>query len=607
MSTARRQFIGAAALLDSAAPLAGRAAQRTKSANDRIQLGVIGLGGRGTADVHVALDDVGGAALVAVSDLYVGRRTRAREVFGKDLFVTSDYRELLARADIDAVIVATPDHWHAQASIDALNAGKDVYCEKPMVHSIEEGHAVIAAQRTSGRIIQVGSQRVSSIIYQKARELVRDGAIGKLNLVEAWWERPVDTDELVFRNSIPPDASPSTIDWDRFVANTTRRPFNAQQFFRWHNYRDYGTGIPGDLFVHLFAGVHFVLDSEGPERMMATGGTRYWNDGREIPDLMLGLADYAEGARHPAFNMSLRVNFEQGSDETSGFRFVGEKGILHIQDDGVRLARHNRPPEPGYHIETFAAAAQREFLQGYRQKYPVLPATPESMRLTPVEDFWRLKTIAITPRTWPSFLAAVRSRKPVVEDAVFGLRAAGPALLANACHYERKSVVGIHERWSAYETGTDDAARAADGGRRGASRAGERGVRPSHAWERGREQAARSALRCAHSAAQGEPAREGHAGAPPGLRRHRTGSGVAGPACGGDSGAACRHRRRGQRHCGIDSAFGYGSTEARRRCGVGPAPVADGQRAWRRLCDRGSGLRGQQVSGYFASDECAGD
>jgi predicted dehydrogenase len=434
MSISRRHFLSATA----AAPLAGAAAQRTVAANDRIQLGAIGLGGRGTADVHVALDEVGGAALVAVADLYGGRRTRAREVFGKDLFVTPDYRELLARKDIDAVIVATPDHWHAQASIDAMNAGKDVYCEKPMVHSIEEGHAVIAAQRNTGRIIQVGSQRVSSIIYQKARELVRDGAIGKLNLIEAWWERPVDSDELVFRNSIPPDASSSTIDWERFVANTTRRPFDAQRFFWWHNYRDYGTGIPGDLFVHLFSGVHFVLDSDGPSRIMASGGTRYWNDGREIPDLMLGMADYAEGAHHPAFNLGLRVNFEQGSGETSGFRFVGEKGILHIHGEGVRLERHNRPPEPGYNIETFAEATQREFLGEYRKKYPVRPETPENMRLTPEEEFLAPEDYSDHAAHMANFLAAVRSRKPVVEDAVFGLRAAGPALLVNAGYYERK-------------------------------------------------------------------------------------------------------------------------------------------------------------------------
>jgi len=434
MATTRRQFLSAAGV----APLAGAAAQRSVSANDRVQLGAIGLGGRGTSDVHVALDEVGGAQLIAVSDLYAGRRARAREVFGKDLFVTPDYHELLARKDVDAVIVATPDHWHAQASIDAMEAGKDVYCEKPMVHAIAEGHAVVAAQRKTGRIIQIGSQRVSSIIYQKAKNLIQDGAIGKLNLIEAWWERPIDSEELVFRNSIPLDASPATIDWDRFVANTTRRPFDAKRFFWWHNYRDYGTGIPGDLFVHLFSGVHFVLDSAGPARMMSTGGTRYWDDGREIPDLMMGLADYAEGAHHPAFNMVLRVNFEQGSAETSGFRFVGEKGILHIQDGGVRLARHTPPSEPGYNIETFADAMQQQFLREYRKKYPVRPATLGSMRSTPAEEFLAPEGYSDHAAHMANFLAAVRSRKPVVEDAVFGLRAAGPALLANASFYEQK-------------------------------------------------------------------------------------------------------------------------------------------------------------------------
>jgi predicted dehydrogenase len=433
MSTTRRQFLGAAV----AAPLARAANQSSRSANDRIQLGVIGLGGRGTTDTHMAIG-VPGVALVAVADLYSGRRIRAREVFGSDVFVTPDYHELLARKDIDAVIVATPDHWHAQASIDAMNAGKDVYCEKPMVHSIEEGHAVVAAERHTGRILQVGSQRVSSIVYQKAKELIREGAIGKLNLIEAWWERPVDSDELVFRSSIPPDASPATIDWDRFVANTTRRPFDAQRFFWWHNYREYGTGIPGDLFVHLFSGVHFVLDSEGPVRVLATGGTRYWNDGREIPDIMLALADYGEGARHPAFNLSLRVNFEQGAEETSGFRFVGEKGILHISDHAVRLARHNRRPEPGYNIGTFPEKIQEQYLREYRRKYPLVAPSVDTMLATPVEEYLAPDDYSDHADHVSNFFASVRSRKPVVEDAVFGLRAAGPALLANQSNYQRE-------------------------------------------------------------------------------------------------------------------------------------------------------------------------
>jgi predicted dehydrogenase len=235
--------------------------------------------------------------------------------------------------------------------------------------------------------MQVGSQRVSSIVYQKAKELIREGAVRKLNLIEAWWDRPVDNDELVFRSSIPPDASPSTIDWERFIANTTKRQFDEKRFFWWHNYRDYGTGIPGDLFVHLFSGVHFVLASEGPVRLVSTGGTRFWNDGREIPDLMLALVDYAETAHHPAFNLSLRVNFEQGAEETSGFHFVGEKGVLHIDDDGVRLSHHRRRPEPGYAIETFPAKMQEEYLREYRKKFGQPDPAPDNMRVIPTEEY----------------------------------------------------------------------------------------------------------------------------------------------------------------------------------------------------------------------------
>ena len=259
-----------------------------------------------------------------------------------------------------------------------------------------------------------------------------------MNLIEAWWERPVDSDELVFRNSIPPDASASTIDWVRFVANTTHRPFDAQRFFWWHNYREYGTGIPGDLFVHLFSGVHFVLGAAGPERIMATGGTRYWNDGREIPDLMLGLADYPQTAHHPAFNLLLRVNFEQGSEETSGFRFVGEKGILHIHGDGVRLARHNRPPSPATTSRLSPRPRSANTCANTARNIPCRRPRPRTCGVTPVEEFLAPDDYSDHAAHMANFFASVRSRKPVVEDAVFGLRAAGPALFANASHFERK-------------------------------------------------------------------------------------------------------------------------------------------------------------------------
>jgi predicted dehydrogenase len=426
----RRQF-----LLGSAAAALAAPPPQSTSPNDRIQIATIGLGNRGAYDTRQALK-IPGVQLVAGSDLYSGRRERAWELYGKDLFVSADYHEVLARKDVDAVIVTTPDHWHAQASIDSMLAGKDVYCEKPMVHSIAEGHEVIATHRKSQRIMEVGRQRVSSVMYRKAQQLIQDGAIGHLNLIEAWWDRPGDNDEAAFRPSIAPDASTSTIDWDRFVSNTHKRSFDPKRFFWWHNYRDYGTGIPGDLFVHLFSGVNFVLQSNGPERVVSTGGTRFWKDGREIPDIMLALCDYPAAEHHPAFSLSLRVNFERGAEENSGFHFVGEEGVLSIEDDLVRLTRYRRRTEPGYAIDTFPAKVQTEFLSEYRKKYPPRGSAPVEIGGT--EEFAAPPGYSDHLDHLQNFFNSVRSRHPVVEDPLFGLRAAGPALLANESLYEQK-------------------------------------------------------------------------------------------------------------------------------------------------------------------------
>ncbi|HVF81500.1 MAG TPA: Gfo/Idh/MocA family oxidoreductase, partial [Flavisolibacter sp.] len=158
------------------------------SANDNINIALIGAGGMGTQDTLTALQ-VPGIKLVAVCDLYDGRLRDAKKRWGADLFTTRSYKEVLNRKDVDAVIVATPDHWHQQISIDAMKAGKHVYCEKPMVHSIDEGPAVIKTQRETGKIFQVGSQGVSSLGNEKAKQLLKDGAIGELNYAEGFWAR----------------------------------------------------------------------------------------------------------------------------------------------------------------------------------------------------------------------------------------------------------------------------------------------------------------------------------------------------------------------------------------------------------------------------------
>jgi len=212
MKTTRRHFLQASALTGVVAgisyPQAAGAAQAT-SPSDKIRIATIGFGGMGSGDTRYALN-VPGVELVAVCDVYDGRLARARELHGNGISITRDYREILARKDIDAVIVATPDHWHSRICIDALAAGKHVYCEKPMVKSVGEGKAVIEAQQRSGKVFQVGSQYVSSLVYQKARDLIKAGALGEINMVEAWLDR--NTAINAWQYSIPPDASPDNID-----------------------------------------------------------------------------------------------------------------------------------------------------------------------------------------------------------------------------------------------------------------------------------------------------------------------------------------------------------------------------------------------------------
>ncbi len=332
MRRTRREFLQVAAAGSAAASVttvlrAQTPSSRTVAPGDRLQIALIGAGGQGMGDTRVALR-VPGVELVAVADIYDGRLARSKELWGQKVFTSRDHREVLARSDVDAVIIATPDHWHARIATDAMKAGKDVYVEKPMVQHVEEGVGLVSTERETKRIVQVGSQRVSSIIYAKARELYRSGVIGQLNLVEAWINR--NSALGAWRSSIPPDASPQTIDWERFIGHAPKRAFEPIRLFRWRNYRDYGTGIPGDLFVHLFSGIHCVLSSNGPTRVFSTGGLRFWDDGRDVPDVMLGLYDYPKTDAHPAFTLALRVNFAEGAGESQAFRFVGPAGVITI-------------------------------------------------------------------------------------------------------------------------------------------------------------------------------------------------------------------------------------------------------------------------------------
>ncbi len=397
--------------------------------NDQVQVALIGAGGMGTADTNTCRT-VPGVKLVAVCDLYDGRLEEAKKKWGSDIYTTRDYKEILDRKDIDAVIIATPDFWHKDISVAAMNKGKHVYCEKPMVHDISEAPAVIEAQNKNKVVFQVGSQGMSSLGNEKAKQLLKEGAIGKLNYAEAFYARM--SPEGAWQYHIPDDASTATVDWDKYLSITTKRPFDALRFFRWRNYRDYGTGVSGDLFVHVFSSLHFITNSLGPNKIMATGGLRYWKDGREVPDIMLGTFDYPETDVHPAFNLSLRVNFVDGTGGTNYLRMVGSEGSMTVEWDKVTLYRNRNivdATDPLLQTKN-NSAAQKEYVYNRKTMVP-----PDTMIYTAEEGY---KGAHFDHHY--NWINAIRTKGKVVEDALFGYRAAAPALLCNESYFRNKII-----------------------------------------------------------------------------------------------------------------------------------------------------------------------
>ncbi len=376
--TSRRKFlqqIGSAGLLAAASPLAGFAAAEqaeermiryTKkiSANDKVSLAVIGFGIQGHGDLSTALK-VPGVELAAVCDLYTGRLENAKELYGQNIFTTKNYHEILDRKDVDAIIIATSDHWHARITKEALKKGKALYCEKPMVHKISEGMGVIEAQRATNKIMQVGSQRVSSIIYAKAKELYKAGEIGKLNMVNAVYDRQSAIGAWEY--TMPTDASPGTVDWERYIEGMNKIPFDPKKFFWWRNYRNFGTGVAGKL--------------------------------------------------------------------------TGEEGTIEIKGNGLTVHHSIMPKAPGFGgydaVFTYPKSMQDILTQQYNQKY----SEEDKKRPTkPDIDFKAPQGYSDHLDHFTNFFDSVRSGKPVVEDAVFGFRAAAPCLACNDSYFEKKII-----------------------------------------------------------------------------------------------------------------------------------------------------------------------
>jgi predicted dehydrogenase len=306
---------------------------RVIGANDRINIGLIGCGGRGSSDARTftkfAETNNNACQIVAVCDPYEKRKRTQAELYKAKGF--TDYREVLAMPDVDAVIVATPDHWHAKVALDAMGQGKDVYMEKPMCHTLKEVQDLISTVRESQRVVQVGSQTTSADQWWKAKKAIADGMIGKMimsqgsyhrNSIEGEWNYDIDA-------AAGPDATGDDhIDWNMWLGPAPKRPYDADRFFRFRKYWDYSGGIATDLFFHVVAPLNICWDKpQYPTKVMASGGNYAFTDGREVPDTFHLLAEYAEGH-------SLVLSSSMGNSQHIPGLIRGHEGTIIMVEHG---------------------------------------------------------------------------------------------------------------------------------------------------------------------------------------------------------------------------------------------------------------------------------
>ena len=414
----RRGFLGSAGV----AAVASAQSSKPTAANDRITVGMIGVGSRGQ-ELLEAIKKVDGTEIVAVCDAYKGRLDRAVSRTEGRAKRYRDHHDILADSRIDAVVVASPDHWHKQQVIECLDAGKDVYCEKPLTYAVDEGHEIAAAVKRSGRLLQVGAQGISARVQQKARELVQSGKLGDVTMIRAGYNR--NTAGGAWLYPFPPDASPETVDWDMFAGDGTKRPFDLARFFRWRCYREYSGGIATDLFVHLTTTIHYVMASKMPKSVVARGSLYRWGESRDVPDTLNAILEYPEG-----FTANLSSTFNNQNNAEGSFEFLGTEGSLLLG-----WTRMTFVPERNFENNHWIIQAWPEGLEREHYERPEVKRE-EKARLAArgteraVETF-KEPGASPTVKHFMSFFESVRSRKATVEDIWAGHRAAACAHMVN--------------------------------------------------------------------------------------------------------------------------------------------------------------------------------
>lgn len=339
MSSTRRNFIRTSGSGAAAVSLLQAAQQsptpRRLAANDKIRFATIGVGIMGTGDTQTALA-TGLTEMVAACDVYQGRLERARETWGSKLTITRDYREILDRPDIDAVIIATPDHWHAQIATEAMNKGKDVYIEKPMVHRPEDGQAVVKAARESKRVVTVGTQaRALPHFVEAKQKYIDSGVIGQVGLVRTWYNS-----NRGYIQTAPAgyERKPDGLDWERWCGPAKHVAWNPDIYFSPYKWKNYCGGMIMGIGIHVLDSARHLLNLPNPASAVASGGIFHYDDGRDTPDVVTlalefpGKADVtfeAEVLTAPGGKTSAGVDIRGMGGSLKVERYLADSGYVY--------------------------------------------------------------------------------------------------------------------------------------------------------------------------------------------------------------------------------------------------------------------------------------
>jgi predicted dehydrogenase len=377
--------------------------------------------------------------VVAGADLYDGHLQTAKEETGGRMKLGREYRAVLDNKEVDAVVIATPDHWHARMVLDALAAGKDVYCEKPLTWSPGEGKAIIQAADHTDRILVVGSEWKSTALAQKAKEVVKSGVLGKINLVRH--NRCANGDDNAWRYAIPPDASPRTCDWPAFLGSAPRIPWNAEHFFRWRCWWEYSGGLATDLFVHSITLLQEVLGVGLPRSVVSQGGIFTWMDGRTVPDQMSSMYEYPQGF---CFLMSVNMGNSYG-DPNMMLTIMGSEATLVMggKDAPLMLVEESKPAVNDRAVICWPKRMREEFLEKLGLSADNAASARPARRIQPIPFEIDQKNDARHVGNYPhtrAFVKSVKERTPSVEDARFGHRAALASHMANRAYREQRRI-----------------------------------------------------------------------------------------------------------------------------------------------------------------------